>query len=65
MTDAGRRSVSNRSWFRNLTLSPTPALAAFSFASLIRSGFSSTPTPVAPNVCAAVMGMRPSPDPRS
>ena len=49
----------------NFTLSVTPAVFAFAFASLMRSGSMSMPTPRAPYFCAAVMTMRPSPHPRS
>src|SRR4029450_2527104 len=65
MTVAGLRSVSKRSWFRNRTLSPAFDLARLAFASLIRSGLISMPTPRAPYFSAAVIGMRPSPEPRS
>src|SRR5688572_2182250 len=65
MTVAGLRSSVNRSPWTNFTLSPTPEFLRFSFASLMRSGSMSMPRPRVPNFFAAVMGMRPSPDPRS
>src|SRR5688572_22509888 len=57
--------VVNRSWLRKRTLSPMPEVLRFSVASLMRCGSMSMPTPRAPYVRAAVIGIRPSPEPRS
>ena len=60
-----RRSVANRSCSRNSARSATPALRALARLCATRSGTISTPSPRAPKRRAAVMTMRPSPEPRS
>ena len=64
-TVASWKSASKRFFWRKCTRSVTPACFALSSASLIRSGSMSTPVPVAPNFCAAIITIRPSPQPRS
>ena len=58
------RSASNRSPLMKVTLLVTPASCARCFDSSTMSGLNSTPMPVAPRL-AAVMTVRPSPEPRS
>lgn len=66
MTVAADRSVVNRSCWRKVTRSLTPAASAFARASAMRKGSSSIPTPrAAPKSLTAAIGMRPSPEPRS
>ena len=64
MTSAFEKSVSNRSAFTNVARSLTPASAAFFFDSSTMSGLYSMPMARAPRL-AAVITVRPSPDPRS
>ena len=64
-TLARPRSVANRSCSRNSTRSCTPATRASSRLFFTSSGTISTPRPRAPKRRAAVMTMRPSPEPRS
>ena len=64
-TVASDRSVAKKLPVTNRTRSETPAAAALAVASFTRAGSISTPTPRAPYFFAAVMTMRPSPDPRS
>jgi hypothetical protein len=64
-TVADRTSAKYMSPSLNSTLSATPASRAFASACLTRVESISMPTPRAPNSFAAVIGMRPSPDPRS
>jgi hypothetical protein len=64
-TLARPRSVANRSCSRNSTRSCTPATRARSRLFLTSSGTISTPRPRAPKRFAAVMTIRPSPEPRS
>ena len=64
MTVAPERSVSNRSAFVNVTLSPTPSCAALRRDNSTMSGLYSMPNALAPRL-AAVMTVRPSPEPRS
>ncbi len=64
-TVARPRSVANRSCSRNSTRSCTPAARASSRLFFTSSGTISTPRPRAPKRRAAVMTMRPSPEPRS
>jgi hypothetical protein len=64
-TVAGAKSALNRSPTLNFTRFVTFASRAFLLASAIRSGLRSMPTPRAPCSFAAVMTMRPSPQPRS
>ena len=64
-TVASLMFASNKSCCTNLTRSPTPAFLRLSFASRMRTQSISMPTPRAPYSFAAVIGIRPSPDPRS
>src|SRR5579859_4154246 len=64
MTVALERSVSKRSAFMNAALSPTPACMALRLESSTMSGLYSIPTARAPRF-AAVITVRPSPEPRS
>ncbi len=65
MTLAAVRSVLNRSCSRNSARSATPAAWALRRLRSTNSGTISTPRPRAPKRRAAVMTMRPSPEPRS
>src|ERR1700692_1934933 len=58
-------SASNRSFSSKRTRFSTPALLAFTFASWMRSGLISIPTPWAPYSLSAAITIRPSPQPRS
>ena len=64
ITFAFDRSVSNRSAFTNVARSVTPASFALRFDSSTMSGLYSMPIARAPRL-AAVITVRPSPDPRS
>ena len=64
MTVAFEKSVSKRSAFTNAALAVTFSLAAFFFDSSTMSGLYSMPIAVAPRL-AAVITVRPSPEPRS
>src|SRR5262245_59988949 len=64
MTCAFEKSVANRSAWTKVALSDTPAVAAFFLARFTMSGLYSTPCARAPRL-AAVITVRPSPDPRS
>ena len=64
-TVALRRSASNTFCREKLTRSPTPERFASELASSTSSGLMSTPNPRAPCRRAAVVTMRPSPEPRS
>ena len=63
-TVACEKSVLNRSAFTKVALSVTPSLAALAFESSTIFGLYSTPSALAPRL-AAVMTVRPSPEPRS
>jgi hypothetical protein len=64
ITVALLKSVLNRSACTKVALSATPAFCAAAFDRFTISGLYSTPIAVAPRF-AAVMTVRPSPDPRS
>ena len=64
MTVASEKSVSNRSALRKVVREATPAASALRFESSTISGLYSMPTARAPSF-AALMTVRPSPDPRS
>jgi hypothetical protein len=63
-TVALEKSLAKMSAFTNVALPVTPAAAAFRFDSSTMSGLNSMPSAVAPSL-AAVMTVRPSPEPRS
>ena len=63
-TLASEKSVLNRSALTNVALPATPAFSAFRRDSSTMSGLYSMPSALAPRL-AAVMTVRPSPEPRS
>ena len=63
-TVALEKSVSNRSAFMNVALSVTPSFSALRCDSATMSGLYSMPSALMPRL-AAVITVRPSPEPRS
>ena len=64
-TVAAEILAANMSASTKVTLSATPPSRASSLESATSLGSISIPTPRAPYFCAAMMTIRPSPDPRS